>query len=70
MAVINESMARRFWPGEGPVGKRFQFVSKPWVQIIGVVGDVHQTALDLHPEPEIYRPFSQDSQTWLAPRAS
>jgi predicted permease len=69
VAVINESMARRFWPGESPVGKRFQFVSKPWVQIIGVVGDVHQTALDLDPAPEIYRPFTQDSQTWLAPRA-
>jgi predicted permease len=69
VAVINESMARRFWPGESPVGKRFQFVSKPWVQIIGVVGDVHQTALDLDPAPEIYRPLTQDSQTWLAPRA-
>lgn len=69
VAVINESMARRFWPGESPVGKRFQFISKPWVQIIGVVGDVHQTALDVNPEPEIYRPFTQDSQIWLAPRA-
>lgn len=69
VAVINESMARRFWPGESPVGKRFQFISKPWVQIIGVVGDVHQTALDLDPAPEIYRPFTQDSQIWLAPRA-
>jgi putative ABC transport system permease protein len=69
VAVINESMARRFWPGESPVGKRFQFPSKPWVQIIGVVGDVHQTALDLDPAPEIYRPITQDSQTWLAPRA-
>ena len=69
VAVINESMARRFWPGESPVGKRFQFISKPWVQIIGVAGDVHQTALDVNPEPEIYRPFTQDSQIWLAPRA-
>ena len=51
VAVINESMARRFWPGESPVGKRFQFISKPWVQIIGVVGDVHQTALDFDPAP-------------------
>jgi putative ABC transport system permease protein len=69
VAVINESMARRFWPGESPVGKRFQFNSKPWVQIIGVVGDVRQTALDIDPAPEIYRPFAQDSQIWLAPRA-
>lgn len=69
VAVINESMARRFWPGESPVGKRFQFVNKPWVQIIGVVGDIHQTALDLDPAAEIYRPITQDTQAWLAPRA-
>jgi len=69
VAVINEGMARRFWPGESPVGKRFQFISKPWIQIIGVVGDVHQTALDLDPAPEIYRPLTQDGQIWLAPRA-
>jgi predicted lysophospholipase L1 biosynthesis ABC-type transport system permease subunit len=62
-------MARRFWRGESPVGKRFQFISKPWIQIIGVVGDVHQTALDLDPAPEIYRPLTQESQIWLAPRA-
>lgn len=69
VAVINESMARRFWPGESPVGKRFQFYDKPWIQIVGVVGDVHQTGLDIDPVPEIYRPYSQDSQDWLAPRA-
>jgi ABC-type antimicrobial peptide transport system permease subunit len=33
------------------------------------VGDVHQVALDIDPAPEIYRPFAQDSQVWLAPRA-
>lgn len=69
VAVINESMARKFWPGESPVGKRFQFYGKPWVQIVGVVGDVHQVGLDIDPSPEIYRPYSQDAQVWLAPRA-
>jgi putative ABC transport system permease protein len=48
---------------------RFQFVNKSWVEIVGVVGDVRQTALDLDPAPEIYRPITQDTQVWLAPRA-
>ena len=71
VAVINQSMARRFWPGESPVGKRFQFYNsdRPWVQIVGVAGDVRQTALNIDSSPEIYRPVAQDSQIWLAPRA-
>jgi putative ABC transport system permease protein len=71
VAVINESMARRFWPGESPVGKRFQFYNgdRPWIQIVGVIGDVRQTALNIDPAPEIYRPVAQDDQIWLAPRA-
>jgi len=69
VAVINERTARRFWPGESAVGKRFQFYSKPWVEIVGVVGDVRQAGLDIEPAPEIYRPLTQDDQGWLAPRA-
>jgi predicted permease len=69
VAVINETMARKFWPGENPIGLRFRFYDKPWVQIVGIVGDVRQAALDADPLPEIYRPFVQDGQSWLAPRA-
>lgn len=69
VAVINQTMARKFWPGEDPIGKRFQFYDKPWVQIVGIVGDVHQVGLAIEPAPEIYRPFVQDDQSWLAPRA-
>jgi putative ABC transport system permease protein len=69
VAVINETMAHKFWPGENPVGLRFQFYDKPWVRIVGIVGDVRQAGLDVDPLPEIYRPFVQDGQSWLAPRA-
>ena len=69
VAVINEAMARRFWPSSDPIGKRFRFYGKPSVEIVGVVGDVRQRGPEKKVEPEIYRPFVQDSQVWLAPRA-
>jgi putative ABC transport system permease protein len=43
VAVINETMARRFWPGESPVGQRFSRGDpdrNDWVEIVGVVSDV------------------------------
>jgi putative ABC transport system permease protein len=44
VAVINETMARRFWPNENPLGKRFKEVlpgmDAPWMTVVGVVGDV------------------------------
>ena len=44
VAVINETMARRYWPSENPVGKRFKWVMPGidggWLTVIGVVGDV------------------------------
>jgi len=48
-AVIGRSMARRWWPtGPLPIGQRIRLgeASAPWVTIVGVVGDVHQSALE------------------------
>jgi cell division protein FtsX len=49
--VINETMARRFWPGENAVGKRFKFglnpgADEPWTTVVGVVADMKRTKLD------------------------
>ncbi len=54
-AVINRTMAHRFWPGESPIGKRIRGGAEgnPWLTIVGVAGDVHQTNLDVPPRPEI-----------------
>lgn len=57
--LINEAMAKRFWPGEDPVGKRIStMVSSgqqiPWQTIVGVVGNVRHLGLDIEPRPEIY----------------
>ena len=46
VAIINESMANELWPGENPIGKRITDTSTPvptWVEIVGVVNDVHST---------------------------
>ncbi len=57
--LINEAMAKRFWHGEDPVGKRIStMVSSgqqiPWQTIVGVVGNVRHLGLDVEPRPEIY----------------
>jgi ABC-type antimicrobial peptide transport system permease subunit len=58
VAVINESMARRFWPGEDPIGKAFRFgppsMKGPRVKILGVVGDARQLGLDRPVEPQYF----------------
>lgn len=57
-AVINETMARRFWPKGDAIGKRINLCSldpKPcWSTIIGIVGNVHQFGLDGEPTFDVY----------------
>jgi putative ABC transport system permease protein len=62
-AVINEAMARRFWPNEDPLGKLYSPGSDngPWRQVIGVVGDVKQWSLSHEPVPEGYTVLDGDS---------
>jgi putative ABC transport system permease protein len=60
--VINENMARRFWPNEDPLGKRVTM--KDWGppltgEIVGVVGDVKADGLDSETRPMIYWPYPQ-----------
>src|SRR5262249_38982346 len=48
VAIINEGMAKKIWPGESPLGKRIQFgwLTNDWQEIVGVVADVKAEALD------------------------
>ena len=55
-------MARRYWPGSDPIGKRlrFAFYSAPTErEVVGVVADTRQRALDAPAEPIIYVPHAQ-----------
>lgn len=63
VAVINQTMARRFWPNEDALGKRFKVgradANSPWLAIKGVVADSAQGALDAPIHPEAYFPLAQ-----------
>jgi putative ABC transport system permease protein len=54
VAIINETMARTFWPNEDAVGKRFRVLFSPWVTVVGIVGDVRQSGLLEPPVPQMY----------------
>ncbi len=61
--LINESMAKRYWPGEDAVGKRVSFddppTEKTWARVIGVVGDVRDQADSLAGHPAFWWPLKQ-----------
>jgi len=62
VALINETLARRLFPGEDPLGKRINTAFEgegKWVQIVGVVGDVRHHGLNEEAHPEMYRPHAQ-----------
>src|SRR5215203_5586853 len=63
VVIVNETLARKHWPGEDPIGKRIRFYGPPeragWMQIVGVVEDVKHE-LNLPVTPEYYLPHAQD----------
>jgi putative ABC transport system permease protein len=63
VAIINETMARSYWPGESALGKRFKASAQdsqdPWLMIVGVVADVRQMGADAPVKPEMYIPYRQ-----------
>jgi len=67
--VISESMAKRFWPGENPIGKRLTMTFSPEKsrEVVGVVGDVKGDGLDvLDPVATLYAPLAQQPTPYLS----
>ncbi len=59
--VINETMARRYWPGESPIGAQFRYPgSEEPVTVVGIVGNVKKQYLHETTEPAFFIPFSQN----------
>lgn len=65
-AVVNRSLAREFWPGANPIGKRVRLEDDSrWFSIVGVVDDVKQLALSRDEGPALYLAYEQKSAEWL-----
>ena len=66
--VVNETAARRLWPGEPAVGKQIILPgannTSVTLTVIGVTGDVRQTGLGIEPGPEIFLSFLQPAPPW------
>jgi len=69
VTVVNESLARQYFRGADPVGKRIKFGrptdTDPWITIIGVVGDEKQDGLNKETQPEAYAAIAASTQNPL-----
>ena len=60
VAIVNHAMAKHFWPGESPLGKRFHFIGETMlVEVVGEVGDSWQFGVGEDPQPVAYLPITQ-----------
>jgi putative ABC transport system permease protein len=61
VVIVNETLARRFWPNQDPIGKRIgSGAPQDWMTVIGVVGDVRHMTLAQEPDAEVFFPFAQN----------
>jgi predicted permease len=71
VVIINQTMARTFWPHQDPIGKRMKLggaeSDSPWARIVGVMGDMHQVNLSLPPGPEMFFPHWQALGNYMTP---
>jgi putative ABC transport system permease protein len=62
VVIINETMARQYWPGQNALGRRFNVGDPndgPWAEIVGIAADVRQMGLDEPVKAEMYLPYQQ-----------
>jgi putative ABC transport system permease protein len=66
VAVVSDSFAARYWPGENPLGKQFSSGMQT-LTVIGVVGDVRVRGLEQYSEPQMYMAYQQVKDNWYPP---
>ena len=68
VVVVSERMARRYWPGQSALGRRIKAGAadseKPWLTIVGVVGEIQYDWLDREPPPVLYQSYRQAAEGW------
>ena len=58
VGIVSAVFAKRYWPGQNPIGKRLRFGDKePWISIVGVAADTRQLGLNEPPPPLLYVPY-------------
>jgi putative ABC transport system permease protein len=74
VVIVNETLARRVWGSDSPVGQRIRWGlsdkpgDMPWMTVVGVVADVKQGALSSQTTAEVFEPLQQGSEDALRPR--
>jgi putative ABC transport system permease protein len=68
VAIVSASMAKKFWPGADPIGRRFRLLNTPdpaWVTVVGVAGDVIHDWFVGRDQPTMYRPYAQAPSSFM-----
>jgi predicted permease len=68
VAIVNQTLAKRYFPGQDPIGKKFgdtKLTPKSMKEIIGIVDDIKEGGLNSEIWPAAYYPFNQDPDTYL-----
>ena len=64
VVIVNDALARRLWPGDDAVGRRFKWgpadTAGPWLTVVGVVDDMRRQGLETEPLPQIFEPVAQN----------
>jgi putative ABC transport system permease protein len=68
VAIVNETFARFYWPGQSAVGKRIAMAGNgnPWIEVVGVTRDTKHYGLDQEMKPCVFRPFGQFPSSSMA----
>lgn len=68
VVLLDRAAARKYFPGEDPVGRRISFdgAGGPWLEIVGVVGDTRMASAVEEPVPSVYLPYAQKRFSWIS----
>jgi putative ABC transport system permease protein len=68
VAIVNEVMARKYFPGEDPIGKRIRIgdaeKEDSWLTVVGIAGNVRHASTSEPAFPGLYTPYMQDRESW------